>query len=854
MHASREPAPRRGWVGRVVDSSYVVLLAGLLAVVDYRLHANPWTAAAIVATALAGVVAAPLLGRLGARLGLTRRPVLRLVLLAVPMVTLVVVRWRGAASPAAAVVAAVVPAALAVALAALGPRLDRALAPFARRRDRSAPRWLRSLLAGLLPVVITFWFVHGSLRDVGALVGLAPSRATPVGGATWRVVVGSAVAVVVAFLLLRGSVQQGRPGPRRRPAGAPARALPAAAAGFLLLGVLGLAALGWGALGTSSAAASAPAPAEEYGDWVCPEGFHWERMSANGCVQNGDTIPEHGGGLSYTQEPICRDPAYPHMITEWRETPTGEPIPGSGGKTALAFLVDCLNEEEYAAYLAQGGTTGQTPSTAANTAWVVGGGAVAAASLLAAAAAAGWTETSEPGSFATDRCRGLTARRNALVGRYRDLAALAGQRQGTIALLAQARAQQAVAAASQPDGTDWVAAGATAGNYGATITGGVGAGYTGAVRSELMVGTQSRYAAAQVASGTAVGVAGVVASTVSTVKTVNQAYATEAEARRVESERLARLTAQRWAGTVDRLERYQAWLEKRLEPKVTQLRADVDAFNRDMGAMDLVEGWWCPASALASGSLDDLLADTPPEGYQGATSPWEDTVAPSGLGHDRPRYRQAQRGSCATYAADLARLRAQEKTVRAMVERLDDEARVWGQRVADAHASARPLYGDLARLAARYELDINLVAGAGGVSASAGLAPLVVPSLVTGQPWAGLLLAGVSLVASLAGDLAFAPSADDAARIGFLTAQARFYDARARFCQAEYEQRAADRRTAWQQLLPLEDELRQRYEDCGRIWEDSSQGQGPPPPRLEPGHAPCRFVPTARSMEELASW
>lgn len=104
------------------------------------------------------------------------------------------------------------------------------------------------------------------------------------------------------------------------------------------------------------------------------------------------------------------------------------------------------------------------------------------------------------------------------------------------------------------------------------------------------------------------------------------------------------------------------------------------------------------------------------------------------------------------------------------------------------------------------------------------------------------------------GDLVFTPSAAEAALIGRLSAQARFFDSRARYCQAEYEQRAVDRRTAWQQLLAERDELAQRYEDCGRIWEDDAAGRAAAPDQVEPGHAPCYFTATPRSMEELASW
>ena len=446
--------------------------------VDWRLHANLWVALGIVALAVGGVLAAPILGRLGARIGLTRRPWLRLALTVVPLVLALVLRWRGAATIPATVLTAAVPAGLAIGLTWLGKRGGRALGPVMRVRDRIAPRWLRSLLAGTLPIVLTFWLVHGSLRDIVTLVGFRATQQTPVDGATWRIALAGAIAAILMFALLHQPAAPNRAGRRTGRVAAAALLFP-----LMLPWVAALGLLAW-------QAGPAAAADDGYGDEVCPEGFHWERMSANGCVQNLDTLPANGGGLSYTQDPLCRDPDYPHKIVEVRQAPGGQPIPGSGGKTSLPFLLACLDDAQYEAYLAQNtaptqapaapapsaptpptaSPTPSNPSISANLAWVVGGGAVAASALLAAAAAAGWAPVDEPSSFDTDRCRRLTARRKALLARFAELTTLAGQRQGVVALIARTRAGPLSAPTAGPDGT--FARDASRMSYTATAAGG----------------------------------------------------------------------------------------------------------------------------------------------------------------------------------------------------------------------------------------------------------------------------------------------------------------------------------------------------------------------------------------------
>jgi hypothetical protein len=97
---------------------------------------------------------------------------------------------------------------------------------------------------------------------------------------------------------------------------------------------------------------------------VCPDGFNWERMSGVGCVQKRETLPTNGGSINYEGRSICRDEAAPYGIYEYRETPGGVPVPGTGGATTFAFLVECLTEAEYQTRTTAAPDTA-TPDTAA---------------------------------------------------------------------------------------------------------------------------------------------------------------------------------------------------------------------------------------------------------------------------------------------------------------------------------------------------------------------------------------------------------------------------------------------------------------------------------------------------------
>lgn len=75
------------------------------------------------------------------------------------------------------------------------------------------------------------------------------------------------------------------------------------------------------------------APAQETDP--CPKGFHYERMSGTGCVQNRNEFPEYGHP-GYTGSPVCDLGA---AVTEWREVKAE--VPGNPGAGAFPYLCYC---------------------------------------------------------------------------------------------------------------------------------------------------------------------------------------------------------------------------------------------------------------------------------------------------------------------------------------------------------------------------------------------------------------------------------------------------------------------------------------------------------------------------------
>ncbi len=76
----------------------------------------------------------------------------------------------------------------------------------------------------------------------------------------------------------------------------------------------------------------------------CPDGFFWERMSGQCCVQDRATLPRLGK-IGYTGNSLCIE-GY-EGIYERRPTTNGEGPPGCPGYTSFVYLVECVTPEEW---------------------------------------------------------------------------------------------------------------------------------------------------------------------------------------------------------------------------------------------------------------------------------------------------------------------------------------------------------------------------------------------------------------------------------------------------------------------------------------------------------------------------
>ena len=108
----------------------------------------------------------------------------------------------------------------------------------------------------------------------------------------------------------------------------------------------------------------------------CPDGFHWERMSGQCCVQDYETLPEHGK-IGYTGNSLCEDG---YVATyERRGTKDGKGVDGCPGYTSFVFLKSCSSQAGGAADLSFAGDADLSDLTAA----VYGGGSGPSAQDLA---------------------------------------------------------------------------------------------------------------------------------------------------------------------------------------------------------------------------------------------------------------------------------------------------------------------------------------------------------------------------------------------------------------------------------------------------------------------------------------
>jgi hypothetical protein len=188
---------------RVKDIWFPLVLFGLIAYLDFLTHRS-WAFILVGGGLALGAIL--FRGEIAKRVGLGQLLALvpawlRPVLAAVPAVLWFVIRGQGTSGAGLSVT--VTTLALVLGIGVLGPSLDRALGGFYRGRDRMLPRRLRMLLAAVLPIVVGFGVIHGSLKAIPVLFGGTTSSPAGAADRPGMYVVGTLLSGVLAFLLMR---------------------------------------------------------------------------------------------------------------------------------------------------------------------------------------------------------------------------------------------------------------------------------------------------------------------------------------------------------------------------------------------------------------------------------------------------------------------------------------------------------------------------------------------------------------------------------------------------------------------------------------------------------------------------
>jgi len=214
-------APTPWW--RISAPTWLALaFVAVFAYFDWIMHRELATTL-ILAAAVAGVIvfrprliAALNLGDPLAAIPRRFKPILA----AIPGVAYFLIRGQGTSGSGTVVLLSML--AVVAASVLLGSAFDRTLAPYYRVRNRLLPRPLRMVLAIVLPVLVAFLVIHGSLADLPALFGgTTRHRQNPV-GRQGQFFVGTLLSAAVAWLLLRDS-----PPPAAAAAAVPRAASPA---------------------------------------------------------------------------------------------------------------------------------------------------------------------------------------------------------------------------------------------------------------------------------------------------------------------------------------------------------------------------------------------------------------------------------------------------------------------------------------------------------------------------------------------------------------------------------------------------------------------------------------------------
>jgi len=193
-------------LSRLKRSWFPLLFLALFAWLDWIMHRSLYFILQAGGTVAAIVLLRPEIGQLvRGRFNVRVHPVVTTLLWAAPALIYFYFRGQGTSSAGIPVIIAVCGTLIVTAL--FGERIDAALAGYYRVRDRILPPPVAAILVLVVPIVISFAVIHGSLSDLPAFVGGSTESPLSPEGLGFRFFAGTLLATVFTILMTRRPAQ-----------------------------------------------------------------------------------------------------------------------------------------------------------------------------------------------------------------------------------------------------------------------------------------------------------------------------------------------------------------------------------------------------------------------------------------------------------------------------------------------------------------------------------------------------------------------------------------------------------------------------------------------------------------------
>lgn len=187
---------------RVKQSWFPLMFLLLFAWLDWIMHRSILFLLFIGGAAVALVLFRQDIGRVvRARLNVQVHPVASTLLWAAPALLYFLMRGQGTSGAAIPVILAV--CGTLVSTAIFGDRIDAVLSGYYKVRDRILPPVVAAVLVLVLPILISFAVIHGSLSDLPAFFGGSTESPLSPSGLWFRFFLGTLLATVLTVLLTR---------------------------------------------------------------------------------------------------------------------------------------------------------------------------------------------------------------------------------------------------------------------------------------------------------------------------------------------------------------------------------------------------------------------------------------------------------------------------------------------------------------------------------------------------------------------------------------------------------------------------------------------------------------------------